>query len=99
MAFRQVTADTNVQEIVSFQKNRTAVTIKNFSGGTVFISQDKADITSIGFPLAVGDFLTLSLDRGDEPANALYAQMLVGTTDLRLEESYGPREDPSLRVR
>lgn len=99
MAFRQFTATTTVQEMVAFNAHRTAITIKNFSGGTVFIDQDRSSVTGKGFPLAVGDFLTLTLELGDEPAEALYCQMLAATTDLRVEESFGPRVAPTLRTR
>ena len=99
MAYRQATATTSVAELVPANRMRTAVTVKNFSGSTAFISQDRSNVTGQGFPLAVGDFLTLTLALGDEPYDALYTQTLAATSDLRIEESFAPRVDPALRVR
>jgi len=98
MAYRQLTATTTKAELLPANAKRTAVTIKNFSGSTVFIDQDQSDVTGKGFPLAVGDFLTLTLALGDEPYDALYCQTLALTADLRIEESFSPRVDPRLRV-
>lgn len=99
MAFRTVTVGTTLTEILPFNPKRTAYTIKNYVGGTVFVSNDQTNIVAQGFPLAVGDFISMILAWGDEPADQLYAQMSAGSTDLRIEESFGDRINPSLRTR
>lgn len=46
-------------------------------------------MTSIGFPLAVGQTITFSKELGDDPTLELSSQTLAGTADLRIIESFG----------
>lgn len=99
MGYRQVTVNTSVLEIVPFNKSRTGIVIQNFSGSTVYISDNATDGATKGFPVAVGQALSGALYKEDEPADALYAVVSAGTADLRIAESFGPRIDPSERTR
>lgn len=99
MGMRQVTVTTARQEIVAFNKARTTLTIINRSGVECFISEDQTDIAGQGFPLAVGQAASFTLELGDEPANAIYCLTSAGTADLRINEGFGPRVEPALRTR
>ncbi|KKL23629.1 hypothetical protein LCGC14_2423490 [marine sediment metagenome] len=54
----------------------------------MFISYDRVDILTKGTPLNVGDGVNFSAELGDDTRLAIYAQATMGTTDLRLAESF-----------
>lgn len=91
MAFVPFTATTSALQAVPWNPDRSSLTIRNQAGSTAFVSNDQDSITTKGFPLAVGEFISLSYLFGDEPDRAIYAQTLLGTADLRINEGFGPR--------
>jgi len=89
MPFRQVTVGTTVTNIVPYNEKRSTIIIRNVSGSTCYIHDSQVDVISKGFPLDVGDVLSLIKKDGDQPEYALYGQTSTGTADLRIIEQYG----------
>lgn len=88
MAFRKVTATTAPTLVLSYNPKRTCWTIKNYSGSTAFISENPTDITTTGFPLGVGEYISYIRKDGDRPEYAIWAQCETGSADLRVQESF-----------
>jgi len=88
MAFRKVSVGTEPTQVASYNPRRVCITIINYSGSTCFIDTDTKNITSEGFPLAVGSIMSLIKRDGDHPEEALWGQCESGTADLRVQESW-----------
>jgi hypothetical protein len=76
-------------QIVPYQPGRSGVLIRNYSGSQVFISTDAGSVLTTGYPINVGEFITLLNADGDAAELQIYAQCASGTADLRIVESYG----------
>jgi len=89
MPFRKETAGTTAKQIVAYNAERSVLAIRNVSGATVYISNDAGAITTEGWPMAPGDFVSFLKLYGDDTAAAVYAQTVAATTDMRIQESFG----------
>ena len=88
MPFSQTTVGVAAIQIAPFNKLRLGITIRSLGVAQCFISNDRVNIAAQGFPIAIGEYLTLLERDGDDPAAALYAITAAGTADLRIIESY-----------
>lgn len=89
MVSRQFTASTTGNQAIAYHKGRKGWIIFNNGGSTVFISENQSNITSQGFPLAVGESIDYTEFEGDDPRIPIYAQTTAGTADLRIIETFG----------
>jgi hypothetical protein len=87
--FYQASVGTSVVQIVSYNRGRSGVLVRNYSGATCFVSPDGSDPLTTGYPVAEGEFLALLRTEGDAPELQLYGQCSSGTADLRIVESFG----------
>lgn len=87
--YHTAAVSTAVSQIVAYNKLRTGLLIKNYSGNLVFISNSQVNLPTQGFPLAVGDYLDLVARDGDVPEEAVYAVANATTADLRIVEAFG----------
>lgn len=85
--FSQVSVPVSVIQIVPYNAKRVGILLKNYAGGTVFVSTDQTDPTNLGFPLTAGDYLGFSDVDGDTPALQIYA-IATAAADLRVVESF-----------
>lgn len=88
-SFFNVSAGIAALQVVPYNEKRAGLLIKNFAGNPAFLSNDQVDVTVRGYPLAVGEFLSMVRVDGDVPELQLYAQTLVGAADLRIVETFG----------
>lgn len=86
--FYNATITTTTTQIVPYNAKRTTLLIKNQSGQTIFVSTDQTEITTRGYPLAVGEFMAAVKVDGDVPELQMYAATSVGTSDVRIVETY-----------
>jgi len=89
MPFRQVKVTTEPTQICPYDPKRSTITIRNVAGSACYISDSQVDILSKGFPLAVGEVLSLVKKDGDQPEYALWGQTSTGEADIRVIEQYG----------
>ena len=90
MPFRQATATTTPEQVVAFNPKRSTCVIRNASGAVCYISNDQANVVASGWPLAANDFVSFIKAWGDDTAAAIYVQTAALTSDLRIQESFGP---------
>jgi len=91
-SFYNFSASVTTVQMVPYNAKRTGILIKNYAGNPFFISNDQADVTTKGMPLAVGEFLGLVRKDGDVPELAIYVATLVGVADVRIFETFGEAE-------
>lgn len=89
MPWRTVTVTTGVTELAGDNRRRRTLTVANAGAATFFFSQDPSNILAAGFPLGVGQVVSLTREDGDEPDLPLFAQVSAGTVDARVQESVG----------
>jgi len=90
--FYQTTVSTTISQLVPYNKQRKGILIRNNSGNPCYLSNDQANVATLGYPLNVGEFLAfLSVD-GDIPELQIYGLTSVGTADLRIVETFGEVE-------
>lgn len=86
MPYFNVTVTTEVTQLVGTRIGRKSVAVFNNSTTTdAFVSQDRDGILTKGFPLRIGSSMVLTEEEGDEPHQALYAQVAAGTADIRVQ--------------
>lgn len=88
MPFAQFTATAVITQVAPYLEKRLGITIRSLGADPCFISNDRVNVLTQGFPLFTGEYLTLLERDGDDPAAALYATTAAGTADLRIIESY-----------
>ena len=89
MPIRQVTVTDAVTRIASYDERRVTLTIANDAGSKIYLSQNRINILSEGFPLDVGEKISFSRERGDEPELELNAQAPAGlSADVRIYEAF-----------
>ena len=89
MPVRAETITDTATQIAPYNPRRTAIAIANDAGSKVYIAFAQTDITTRGFPLNVGEKITFSRDRNDQPELEIWAQCLAGgTADVRIYESF-----------
>jgi hypothetical protein len=88
VGFRAVSVPTTVVQLASYNPRRTAIVIINNGTATVYISDNQADVSTQGFPLASGASFSLIKADGDDPTVALYGVASTGTQDIRVAESW-----------
>lgn len=93
MAFRPEAATTAVSQIAPLNPLRLSLVVFNNGTATVFIDNDQANITGRGIPIAANEHVSLTVDEGDEPELALFAQTAAGTADLRIKEGFLRNEE------
>lgn len=82
-------AATNLsQQIMADNPRRKGWTIKNISGGIVYVANDLRFTVNIGFPLDPGEFLTFLDMEGDPVEMAVYVQTAAPTVLLRYHEAF-----------
>lgn len=89
MSFRAKIVQTTETQLIGPNPKRTAVIFKNTSAQTVFISRDRSRIVEEGFPLETTSVFTLIARDGDNPTEAIYAQVAATTADVRISEQFG----------
>jgi hypothetical protein len=88
MAFRQLTATVNAQQVTALNRKRSSLTVKNLGAARVFLSYDSVNIAALGFPLDTGEAISLISVDGDDAELAIYCLTAAGTGDLRIQESF-----------
>ena len=89
MPFRQVTVSTTPTQIAPYNPKRSTIVIRNVAGAVCYISDSEVAIVTKGFPLNVGEALSLVRRDGDQPEYALWGQTAADTADLRVIEQFG----------
>jgi len=89
---RKLTVDSTVTQILSFNSQRVAALVFNVGDYDVYVSEDRAEVAEKGFPLKAGMCLAIRKKDGDRAEKALYGVCPLGTTELRIWESYGEEE-------
>ena len=90
--FRVVTVTTDLVQLVPYNKKRVGILLKVMSGQPCYLSNDQTDVAATGFPLSIGEYLSLMSRDGDVPELALYGLTLLATTNLRIIETFGEPE-------
>jgi hypothetical protein len=90
--FHVVTATTTLAQLIPYNKKRVGILLKVMSGQPCYVSNDQTDVAATGFPLAVGEYLSLMSRDGDVPELALYGLTLLATTNVRIIETFGEPE-------
>ncbi|MDE1867537.1 MAG: hypothetical protein KGI08_07505 [Thaumarchaeota archaeon] len=88
MTNSQVSVTSAVTEILSYSKDRTAISLFNNGSVTCFISQDQTNLINRGYPLAAGASITIKGDKNTSPQNPVYGQCTTLSTDIRISELY-----------
>ncbi len=97
MPYRGVTVTTAETEIAGDNRKRRTLTFVNNGGGVFFFSQDRSNILTQGFPVSVGQVITLSTTDGDEPDLPIYGVASGANVDVRVVESVGDPEPTPVR--
>lgn len=80
MIVHQVAVGVTAIELVSAQRGRISVTLRNVGANDVYISYQGGVTTSNGFPVKAGETLQLRKIDGDDTESALYAVGSGATT-------------------
>jgi hypothetical protein len=91
--WRPVTVATSRTPIVDWNPERTSWTLVNNGSVVLTISQDESNIAADGIPIEAGAGASMDFEGGDDPRIALYGVAASGTTNVRVQESFG-RETP-----
>ena len=83
-----VEVTTSETEIVSYSKDRTAISIFNNGTITCYISQDQQNIIAEGYPLEPGASVTYKGSPNTSPQDPVYGQCATLSTDLRVKEVF-----------
>jgi hypothetical protein len=86
--FFQKTVTTTTLQVIAYNKDRAGLLLKNLSGSAAYISSDSNAITTNGYRLDVGEFLSFIKVDGDMSETQIYAATSAGTADLRIVESF-----------
>ncbi len=89
MPWRAVTLTPGAREVAGDNRRRRTLSVANNGGGTAFLSQDPSNVLAFGFPIGVGQVITLTREDGDEPDLPLYGDTAAASIDLRVQESVG----------
>jgi len=83
--FYAIVVGTTPTQLAGTKLGRKSISLFNNSAQDVFVSQDRDGITTKGFVLKAGAAISLDVVDGDEPHQALYAQVSAGTSDVRVQ--------------
>jgi len=89
---RKVTVGSDITRILSFNAKRIAALIFNIGDYDIYVSEDQKEVAEKGFPLKAGMCLVIRKKDGDRSEKALYGMCPLGTTELRIWESYEKEE-------
>ncbi len=99
MAYRPVTVGTTPTQLAGQDLKRRSISLFNNSSVDVFFSQNQSVSTGTGFVLKAGSSVTLTREEGDEPELPLYAVVVAGTADLRVQDGSPDERIPPTDVR
>lgn len=89
MPFRQISVTDQVTQLAAYNPKRIALSVANDAGSTVYLSNNRVNVTSEGFPLAVGEKRDFTVALNDNPAEELNGQCLPGlSADVRIYEAF-----------